>query len=60
MIICKIQNTPTPKDKEILEEILDCEVIINFIENFYHKDFYSLLKDSFDSIGGGESLLLLI
>ena len=44
MIIVKLENLPTNKDKEILCEITgNKEVEIHFIKGFYHKDFYSLL-----------------
>ncbi len=43
MIIVKLENPPTARDKEILCEITgNKEVEICFIQGFYHKEFYFL------------------
>ena len=45
MIIVKLENPPTARDKEILCEITgNKEVEICFIQGFYHKEFYFLLQ----------------
>ena len=52
MIIAKLENPPTARDKEILCEITGNKVVeICFIQGFYHKEFYSLLQQV--SGGGG-------
>ena len=53
MIIVKLENPPTARDKEILCEITgNKEVEICFIQGFYHKEFYFLLQRG-ERGGGG-------
>ncbi|WP_300806384.1 hypothetical protein [Helicobacter sp. UBA3407] len=50
MIIVKLENPPTARDKEILCEITgNKEVEICFIQGFYHKLFYFFVQ----RLGGG-------
>ena len=54
MIIAKLENPPTTRDKEILSEITGNKAVeIRFIQGFYHKEFYSLLQQ----VSGGEGIL---
>ena len=54
MIIAKLENPPTTRDKAILSEITGNKAVeIRFIQGFYHKEFYSLLQQ----VSGGEGIL---